>query len=405
MVRDEGSVAGTALTGVRPPVVNEHRARGVRRRVLPALVLAVAVAVSVVALVSSRSDGQRFTAYHGPLPHFSVPSGYHITYAITGGSSEDLFVRRPFESYDARTTHKRPALTMAFRLGEQVTRSRSGPASLVHTAMSPALRDVRLDAVARDAIRTNRLRLIGRASVLKTTCYVFRSAAPLNSGPLERIGRRSYVDSCVDRRGLVLYERTVTKGKVTSERRATRARVGDAASEANYQMAGDPFPPERGGGGVHEVTVDSRPPSGPFWDVPSAPSGFRHAGRYALVPSQPQAYSNMTPSSMNAFGLPNSLVASIDDAYTRGPDAIVIEQGSTVNDAKFAPAAGGEDVDLGPVLGHGQLLFSASASEVVAEPHEGRRFVRVIGTVPPLELIAIARSMTLQPPGTMERLT
>jgi hypothetical protein len=205
----------------------------------------------------------------------------------------------------------------------------------------------------------------------------------------------------VDRQGLILLERTMDRGKVKTERVATSVAVGSAASKANYGLHAPATPAEQGGGAMHALTLDSRPSSGPFWDIARVPSGFRHAGRYAVVPSQAEAYANnRTPT---ATGLPGSLVASIDDVYVRGVDAVVIEQGSTVNDAKFSPPTGGQDVDLGPVLGHGQLLLSTSGSEVVAEPHEGRRFVRVVGTLPPDELIAIARSMTLQPPGTMRR--
>jgi hypothetical protein len=284
------------------------------------------------------------------------------------------------------------------RLGEEVIGTGSSESTLVHTALSPTKRDVRLDVVVRDAIAAHRLRVVGRAEVLGADCYVVRSAAALNAGPLQPLKRDSYVDSCVDRRGLVLYERTVRSGHVTMRRTATRVGVGAASVRAaDFSMRGRAIPVSSGGGGVRELTIDSRPSSGPFWDIPRAPAGFRHVGRYAVVPSQPQAY--QSPSA-NPFGLPGSLVASLDDVYVRGRDAIVIEQGSTVNDAKFAPPTGGSDVDLGDVLGRGQLLLSASASEIDAEPHEGRRFVRIVGTVPPRELIALARSMTLQPPGT-----
>jgi hypothetical protein len=288
------------------------------------------------------------------------------------------------------------------RLGEQVFRSNAGTATLVHTTLAPSRRDIRLDAVARYATKTNRLRLIGRARVRGEACFVFRSAAALNSGPLAPIPKRSFVDSCIDRRGLLLYERTTSDGKVVSERRATRIALG--GSSPGYSLQGDAIPTNKGGGAMRALAMDSRPSSGPFWDMAKPPAGFRHTGRYVVIPSQPQAYADPN-AFVNAAGLPGSLVVSIDDVYVRGPNAIVIEQGSTVNDAKFAPASGGQDVDLGAVLGRGQLLLSASASEVVAEPHDGTRFVRVVGTLPPDELIVIARQMTLQPPGTMRPLS
>jgi hypothetical protein len=404
VVRVEGRVANTTLTGVHSPITKEHRSRrGVRLRASLALAAVIAVIAIIVAIVSSGSSEPRIVAYHGALPHFAVPHTYHITYAVTQGrirSTQEMFVRRPFDSYEENITSGKPYLTMAMRLGTEVLRSKGAAASLVYTPLAPSRRDIRLDAVAPYALRTHRLALVGRGRVLGTTCYVFRSAAPLNSGPLEVFGKRSYVDSCVDRRGLVLYEKTTTRGKVTSERRAVRVGSG---SSGKYSMSGSTLPPEKGGGAMRALTLDSRPSSGPFWDIAQAPSGFRHVARYVVVPSQPEAFADMTALTMSPTGLPGSLVVSIDDVYVRGANALVIEQGSTVNDAKFSPPSGGTDVDLGPVLGHGQLLLSASASEVAAEPHEGNRFVRVIGTLPPNELIAIARSMTLQPPGTMRR--
>jgi hypothetical protein len=199
-----------------------------------------------------------------------------------------------------------------------------------------------------------------------------------------------------------LYEKTTRDGRTVMQRIATSVVTGAGVSTADFELAGEQIPPQQGGGGVRALTVDSRPSSGPFWDMPRGPAGYTHAGRYAVVPSQPQAWEDT--STFNALGVPGSLVASVDDVYLRGPDAIVVEQGSTVSDSTFTPPPG-ESVDLGPVLGRGQLLLSASGSEIVAEPHEGRRFVRVIGTVPPEQLIAIARSMTLQPAGTMRPLS
>jgi hypothetical protein len=370
------------------------------------LVLAVVVAGVAVYLPlrSSRPGAVRIVAYRGPMPRFTVPSGYHITFDVTVRGrrhTEELFIHRPFASYEEAISGGKPYLVTAMRLGEQVFRANAGTATLIHTALSPSRRDIRLDAVARYAAKANRLRLIGRARVRGETCFVFRSAAALSSGPLAPIPKRSFVDSCIDSRGLLVYERTTSDGKVVSERRATGIALG--GSSPGYSLQGDAIPTNKGGGAMRALTMDSRLSSGPFWDIAKPPAGFRHTGRYVVIPSQPQAYADTSAFSMNAAGLPGSLVVSIDDVYVRGSDALVIEQGSTVNDAKFTAPLGGEDIDLGEVLGHGQLLASASASEVVAEPHDGTRFVRVIGTLPPDELIAIARQMTLQPPGTMRR--
>jgi hypothetical protein len=54
-------------------------------------------------------------------------------------------------------------------------------------------------------------------------------------------------------------------------------------------------------------------------------------------------------------------------------------------------------VDLGPTalghLGQGQLLLSATASSVAAEP--GVHFVRVTGTADPDLLLTVARDLTM----------
>src|SRR5581483_7613770 len=130
--------------------------------------------------------GPRIAEYRGPVPRFTVPSGYHVTFDVTVRGhrhTEELFVKRPFASYEEVSSGGKPYLVTAMRLGEQVFGSKTGPASLIHTALAPSRRDIRLDAVARYAINAKRLRLIGRSRVRGETCYVFRSAAPLNSGP------------------------------------------------------------------------------------------------------------------------------------------------------------------------------------------------------------------------------
>jgi hypothetical protein len=373
--------------------------------VASALVLVLGLVASIVVIAKGRTEPLKISAYHGALPKMTPGDAYSVTYDVKPDRadrySEELSVRRPFESVDANLKHGTPFLETVMRLGDEVISTGPDAATLVHTALSPTKRDVRLDVVARDAIRAHRLRVVGRSRVLNTTCYIVRSAAALNAGPLEPLAGTSYVDSCIDRRGLVLFERTTRNGHLVEERIATHVATGSASvRRAAFAMRGRAIPASRGGGGVRELTIDSRPPVGPFWDITAPPVGFRHRGRFAVVPSQPQAYD--TPPT-NPFEPPGSLVASIDDVYVRGHDAIVIEQGSTVNDAKFTPPSGGIDVDLGPVLGRGQLLLAASGSEVDAEPDEGVRFVRIVGTVPPEELIALARSMTLQPHGT-ERL-
>ena len=366
----------------------------------PVIVLAVIVVLAVAAGFLLVPNKTRVSD--------AAPDRYKIVYRVTTpagtGQTEELWIDRPFASVDRDVSGGKTYIERVNRLGELVLRGSGVDGALVHVPLTPAPTDIRLDSVLPAALQSHRLLARGYTSVRGRRCNTVRSAAPLTSGPLAVVGSGStYVDSCIDARGLLVSEKRFKNGTLVEKREAIRIEVGRRArTDRDASLKGIVAPTEQGGGGVHALTLDSRPSSGPFWDIPRAPAGYVHAGRYAVVPSQPQAYQDR--SSYNAFGVPGSLVASIDDVYVRGRDAIVIEQGSTVNDAKFAPATGGQDVELGTVLGRGQLLLSASASVVAAEPHEGRRFVRVTGTVPPDQLLAIARSMRLQPGGTMRRL-
>jgi hypothetical protein len=391
------------LRGARSDKRRADGARTKQSRARGAVVAAAVVALAIAAgflLLPNRSRP-------GPAA-FSAPDRYRITYRVSAPGApdhiEEMWVDRPFASVVRDLSGGVPYIERVTRLGELVLAGTGPEAALVHVPLMPAPTDIRLDAVLGAALHLHRLVARGTTTVGGQRCQTFRSAAPLASGPLGVVNSGSmYVDSCIDARGLLVGESTVRDGKVVARREAISVAVGLAAgTDRDAAMNGVKPATNHGGGGVRALTLDSRPSSGPFWDVPRAPDGYVHAGRYAVVPSQPQAYEDR--SGLNALGVPGSLVASIDDVYVRGRDAIVIEQGSTVNDAKFSPPTGGENIDLGSVLGRGQLLLSASASEVAAEPHEGRRFVRVIGTATPDELIAIARSMRLQPAGTMRPL-
>src|SRR5690348_15311080 len=107
VIRVEGRGAGTALTSVRPPATSESRSRGWRRRALLAVLIALVVAVVTLVVVRPRSEQLHVTAYHGPLPHFTITRTYHVTYRVTAphgpSSTQELFVRRPFESVEEQS--------------------------------------------------------------------------------------------------------------------------------------------------------------------------------------------------------------------------------------------------------------------------------------------------------------
>jgi hypothetical protein len=231
----------------------------------------------------------------------------------------------------------------------------------------------------------------GSRVVAGRPCRVYRSAQSLLSTALAgRPTTGDHVDTCVDTQGLVLAERRVVGGKVVQQRRATAVASGPAAGDHSYRTPGTRVPLRQGGGAVVTISDNSRPPGLPFWEPAQAPAGFSHLGRFAVVPPQPPTGTSAPPPPLST---------AVDDVFGRGPDVIVVEQGQTAGARALAPPSGGQDVDLGP-LGRGRLVLSATAPSVTAVL-SNNSFVRVSGTVPPEDLMAVARSLRPQPPGTI----
>lgn len=389
---------GRPPAGLRPA----GRSRGSRWRVKGIVGLASAIAIGVATLVTISRQGD---AVNKPffLPLQDVASGYHIVY-VEGApgvaqSTEELWVRRPFESVDQTLSGPPPGDTLyvstVSRLGHQVLRA--GPtaqATLLNVPVTAAPADVRLDAVYAAARDAHLLQFRRDDVVAGRRCRVLRSAQSLRNPPLLPLARasRSYVDTCVDRAGLILREQIVRDGALTLSRTAVTVEVGAAAAARGaYSSTGAPTPFDQGGGSITPLTPDSLPP-GRTWVLPAPPPGFTLLGRYVVVPPQPQAFAPGAGGSVAAPGRAASLVITLEDVYVRGPDVLVVEQGETANNAPFAPPAGGRPVDLG-VLGPGQLVLAATASSVVGEPVGESKFVRVTGTVNPHLLIETARAL------------
>ncbi|HEX5267366.1 MAG TPA: hypothetical protein VFW24_11380 [Acidimicrobiales bacterium] len=354
---------------------------------------------SAVVLTRSGGGGPG-AAPAGPVPRFGVVSGYHIVYRTTAPGqapgTEQIWVRRPFESVDetlgGAPGSGPPDLTTVTRLGREVLQANGGQPTELSGPVAPPPVDVRIDGIVADGVHSGRLALEGRAVVAGRRCTVVRSAGSLRSGPLRLLGAgSSYVDSCFDADGLLLDERTVRDGRVVSERRAVTVATGaDAASGGDYGLTGAVTPEDHGGGAISALAPGSLPP-GRSWVLPRPPAGFVHVGRYAIEPPQPQAFTGggVGPLTGDAAG---SLVVGIDDVFVRGSDVIVVEEGETLNGARFPAPTGGQAVDLG-ALGRGQLLLSAVGTTVNAEPVNGTRFVRITGTAGAAELVALARSL------------
>lgn len=387
---------------------------------LAALTVGVAAGLVLAAMPWSHATplvgGAPLVPYSGAVPRFGVPMGYHIVYRVTAPGiapyTEALWVERPFESLDETLSGPPPGgaldLARSSLLGSQVLRTGSSEGALIHVPAGPPQSDVRLDAVVGPALREGYLLDVGQSVVLGRRCTVFRSGSALETaGGLVRLKPgQSFVDSCLDDQGLLLSEQTYSHGRLKESRRAVSVQVGASAGRSgDYRLPAVATAFDQGGGSFDQVTLSSSPP-GLSWAPSWVPPGFEHYGRYAVVPSQPQAFDQSQPANgaPNPLGLPGSLVTELDDVYVSGPNMIVIEQGVTIGGGIFRAPRGQVPVELGPVMGAGQLSLSATESVVSAEPDRGSHFVRVGGTVDPSVLLEVARSLRIERPGHLVNL-
>jgi len=360
------------------------------------------------------SSGSAVESGPAVIPDFAVRGGYHVVYRVTAAGvspyTEQIWTDRPFDSVDQTQSGPPPGgpvdLATVSRLGAEILTTGNSEPALIHVPVMVGARDLRLDAVISSALAGGFLRYAGTSTVLGRRCWNYRSAQSLlDTGAMARLsGSSNYVLSCVDADGIILAEATYKNFRLTQLRQAVRLSLGAAAGDtAGYRMAAVATPFDQGGGSFQALTLTSSPP-GLSWAATWVPPGFVHYGRYAVVPSQPQLFDQTSGQAPSPLGVPSGLVSELDDAYVSGPDLIVVQQGVTAGNSVFKAPTGGVDIALGPVMGTGQLMLSATASFVSAEPDGGSHFVRVSGTVPPAELVRVARSLEQESPGRLVQL-
>lgn len=366
------------------------------RFVAAALVL---IAVGAIAYVLRPSNDRRVGSVVVEGTGFSFadaqPTSYGVTYRAETYSGDDvtyateeLIVRRPF---DARLETRRGRPPGGGSVGVTVnsfSRLVTGN-GVFAVAPSPAALDARPDAYLADAVRAGFAQRRAVRRVAGRLCRVYRTQG---SGPLEKLtgAADDYSERCFDERGVLLEELTVSDGEPISRRVAVRIsqrpRVDDEAFEAR-----DPtLPVDKGGGSVQRLRAGSKPP-GDFFEARRDPRGFEHEGRFAVIPPQ------------TGFDDPRErgrIVTFTSDVWVAGIDTLIVEQGSTLGGIPvFERAPDGIDVRLGE-LGRGQIVYHSVAVEVRALL-EGGRFIRVLGTVPPAELVAFARTLERVEGGTI----
>jgi hypothetical protein len=386
-----------------------------KRRTAAALAAAVAIGGAGVALASMGGDapgannvpttGNRLGSRVVDGPHVVPgpgPQAYAITYRVDGGgrgivTTELLRVRRPFDARMDAFAGPPPGHGDASVTIETLGRFESHPAGqnslvLAQPPTSPAF-DLRPQAFLQAAVDRGLLQRREHRVIAGRACDTYRSREDLAAGAImpSRAGDNAWTDTCIDADGLVLESVRVEKRVVLHRRVAMSVDLAPQLDDQLFVTGEQTVPPNKGGGSFRVLDASSRLP-GRFWDLNDPPAGFTHQGRYLARPPQPDVYADLTKI--------GSLIGGVSDVYRSGADVVVVDQGATLQGAKpFAAEATGAPVDLG-ALGEGELVLALSGSEVRADLGGGQ-YVRVGGTLAPDQLIAIARSLTPGPGGTL----
>lgn len=331
----------------------------------------VALVAALVLVVACSDDDAG-----PPLEVTDPPAAYRITYRTDAGT-EVLTVARPFESrietYDSGDGTGRPASIEITTFGR--SSRRAGDAAPLTVAIAPGVAPG--DARVEHLLGGDELERGGRKTIAGRTCDVYRTGQSLRLVELLAQDDGDGVEVCIDAAGLVLEEREGDR-----VRTATEVEIDPDLDERTFDVGERTIPVLDGGGAVQELTEDSRPPA-PFWEL-GDDLPLPRTGRYAVVPPQPDAFSDPRNRGQR--------VATTTDVLTDGFDLIVVDRGGSLGSVDLvAETEGGEEVDLG-VLGDGVLVHTAYGAEITVALGEGR-FVRITGTLPDDELVAVARGL------------
>ena len=398
-----------------------ERRRFVRRRVLPVLAL-LAVAGAAFAALVVRNDDERVEAddtrpprlrrvssvpapdLGGDLAIAPAPLTSRVVYRMRSPGSPDiaeqLWVRRPFESRLESYTGGSPGpINTETESGLRHRGHRSGNAAPVVLTRPPGLAvfDLRADVALADGIEAGLLQRREWRRVLDRPCQVFRTGATVADGRLTPVKEDGeYADVCIDAGGHVLEEWWVAEdGTPIRQRLALEVEDGLPLPDGFLRLPSTPtVAADQGAGSVIAITPDSRPPEAEFYALDTAPAGFTLRGRFTVVP--PQA-GLLDPTQRSA------VVASVADVWTRGPDYLVVDQGGALNNQPtFSYQSHSRRVDLG-ALGQGEEVPGMAGNEVRVIVANGRH-VRVHGTLPLRDLVAVARALHPTPGGTLTQL-
>lgn len=352
-----------------------------------------------------RTGSQLLDAHPaGLLEPQEAPAAYRIDYRVEayGGdepvvTSDRLWVRRPFESrlevYDGPEPSGRPSAVQVGSLGGFRAEGDRREAVVVAAVPGPPASDVRVAPALPDALARGRVELVEWRTVLGRRCHIVRSAAPLATAELgapERDGE--HTDTCIDATGLVLEELVVDGGRPLLRRVAIDLEVAPDVDAVSFETGEHTLEVDQGGGFVAETEPRSRVP-GRFFEA-TAPAGFQRAGRFAVVPPQPDRFGDVRRR--------GERVTQISDVFVDGADVVVLDQGGTLGGVDPFPDLDGVAVDVDG-FGEASLGHGLAGSRIVIVLGEGR-FLRARGTVAPDVLLDLLEALDEVPGGELRLL-
>lgn len=375
------------MTAVALRSAARERRRTAGRWVLGPALAAVLVGGALL-LVPDRDGGDP----PGRTGGAGVALDYEITYRVTFADEteveETVAISRPFRS--ATRTADTGRVSDA---GVLATVGGDGRWVELEVPIAPASGDVRIDAVLDAAVAAGHVEAGSTRRIADRTCREHRFGGPVSAGILTPVGTvpGEHADVCVTDDGLVLRERWVVDGAARRTREAVSVQVGRLDAE-RFAVPGEArsLSFDQGGGSTRAVAPDHDAGFAEHWAL-EAPAGFDRAGRWLVAPPSPKP--------LEPGELRGAEIALISDAWVRGADLLVLDQGAAM--PGIAPPWDDREVlerhDLGR-LGAAEVAWDLRASEVrILRPDGG--FLRLAGTLPPEQLLDIARTLTRTPPG------
>lgn len=333
-----------------------------------------------------------------PLETFRVdptqePASYRITYRVAerggGETTEEVTVVRPFTSESTIRRDGELVGVQRSAFGRLLASDGRGDDTAYAVGPAVAGADLRFAPALPAAVRDGRLEVREQRRVAGRRCQVHRAGTSVLAGELPVPGDpdEEHADVCVDGEGLLLEEWWVVEGEAIRHRVAVEVDAGWTPATTfgdGWSEVATSLPLDRGGGSILRLRPGSAPPGSFFTSSGALPAGFVHRGRYTVIPPQAVSFTDEAQR--------GSIVSSTADVWTRGPDLLVLDQGGTLEQQRVYEVDPDNELIAIPGLGDAEVRLGLAGNEIRILRPAGR-FVRVVGTLPPDDLLAFARSL------------